>query len=216
MLQHLAGRYFQAGYRSMGRLEGQMQFINRKCAMLYCGNWLINEMRNVMPEDFELSCFPVPAVIGVDGTPRGNPDVHNSIWGGQTILFADAPHPADGADLVRFWFSRENMRRFSRATKMITPIRGGTDESDFTPTQKDLMDIIRTTRGTFTDRCLSLYPKWVGLHFNPALEQLLEGTLTPEAFGALLEETIETDVRRNPNVYKPPPLILESECENNK
>ena len=203
MVQFLAQNYFQTGWQAMGRLEGQLQFINRRCALLICGTWLTNEIREVIPYDFELSFFPVPTIQ--EGI--GEKTVHNSIWGGSTVIMKESNHPERGADILRFWISRKTMRHFSAETQSFSSIKDGTDINRLSAVEKQIFKVIQATTGTFTDRLLGLYPTWMSVYFNPSLINVLEGKMSVNDFGHFLEKTVKEKVKDNKNIYKPPPII---------
>ncbi|NJL71612.1 MAG: extracellular solute-binding protein [Candidatus Competibacteraceae bacterium] len=64
LLQRMSTQYFEKGALAMTHTESQLQFVNNKAAMIFCGLWLYNEMKQNTPPDFEMRCFNLPAVDG--------------------------------------------------------------------------------------------------------------------------------------------------------
>jgi len=70
LTQEMATKYFEPGALAMTHTESQMEWVNGRAAMVFCGLWLKNEMKNALPNQFEMACFPVPMVEGGAGDPR--------------------------------------------------------------------------------------------------------------------------------------------------
>jgi N-acetylglucosamine transport system substrate-binding protein len=61
--------YFQTGCLGMSHTEAQMEFLQGRAAMVWCGTWFTSEMRDVIPKGFRYSCFGPPGVPGGKGDP---------------------------------------------------------------------------------------------------------------------------------------------------
>ena len=57
LMQKMAVPYFQSGALAMTHTESQMEWVNGRAAMVFCGLWLKNEMKNALPNGFEMGCF---------------------------------------------------------------------------------------------------------------------------------------------------------------
>src|SRR5690606_15447184 len=71
LMQDMAVDHFQRGAMAMNHTESQLQFVNNSAAMIFCGTWLENEMKDSIGPGFELRCFDIPAVEN----GKGNPDL---------------------------------------------------------------------------------------------------------------------------------------------
>src|SRR5207253_696111 len=83
-------------------------WVNGRAAMIFCGLWLKNEMKNAIPPGFEMSCFAVPSVEG------GKGDL-GSVYGGGAenfFVFSDAKHPKEALDFLKFMISAESARSY--------------------------------------------------------------------------------------------------------
>ncbi len=67
LLRELRDRKFiMSGYEGSNWPSAQMQWIQGKCGMFLCGTWIPKEMKEKMPDGFEMGFFPFPSVDGCD------------------------------------------------------------------------------------------------------------------------------------------------------
>lgn len=199
LLQDLARRFFQPGALAMTHTESQLQFVNGRAAMVFCGVWLENEMRASIPPGFELRAFNVP------GTPggRGNPSV---IFGeGTEFLFvpAGAAHPEEATAFCRFMVSPARAASLATEIGVISPLRGATPRNAVSPALSSVLDIVDQADGIFALRHRTLLPRWNNRVMIPQLGALVEGRVTPEAFCTAMEAGVRT-MAADPDVIIPP------------
>lgn len=203
LLQEMAAKYFQRGAMAMTHTESQLQFVNNKAAMIFCGVWLENEQKDTIPPGFELRCFNVPAVEG----GKGNPKMFNGL--GMEFIFM----PTEGrnsdiaADFTRFMVSPLNAPDMGESIGVISPIQGGSPRSAISPALQSVLDMlddanINGAPGTFNSRVDTLLLEWQQQVMVPALGALLEGSITPEEFGKRMDDGI-TRVHANPDIIIP-------------
>ena len=96
-MQDFAKKYLQRGAMAMTHTESQLQFVQGNAAMIFCGLWLENEMKNSTPPDAELRAFTLPAFEGCKGNPR--------LFHGQGMEYLFVPRDAKNADIA-FEFAR--------------------------------------------------------------------------------------------------------------
>lgn len=200
LLQQLAVNYFEPGALAMSHTESQLEWVNGRAAMVFCGLWLEHEMANAIPPGFEMACFRVPAVEGGSGDPR-------AIYAGGAenfMVFAEAKHPALGLDFLRYMTSLPCARTYVMQLETLSPVKGSTDGVEVTPGLRSAVAIVNASDRIFSDRLTGLYLEWNDTVVHDALADLVAGRTTPEAFGRRLEAGMEA-VRENPDIYKPPP-----------
>ncbi|MCL4691844.1 MAG: extracellular solute-binding protein [Candidatus Hydrogenedentes bacterium] len=203
LLQEMAAKYFQKGAMAMTHTESQLQFVNNKAAMIFCGVWLENEQKDTIPPGFELRCFNVPAVEG----GKGNPQMFNGL--GMEFIFmpAEGQHSDIAADFTRYLVSPLNAPDMGESIGVISPIRGGTPRSAVSPALQSVLDMmdeasINGAPGIFSCRLDTLLLEWHQQVMVPALGALLEGSITPEEFGKRMDDGI-TRVHANPDIIIP-------------
>ncbi|HXG23738.1 MAG TPA: extracellular solute-binding protein, partial [Chthonomonadales bacterium] len=201
LVQEMAQKYFQPGAMAMTHTESQMEFVNRRTAMVFCGLWLHNEMKNAIPNDFEMDCFAVPMVEGGKGD-------HRAVLGGggeHFFVFADARHPKTGTDFLKFMVSKESGRTYIETLNSLPPVRGSAEGAKVAPELRTALQIMEGSSRICSDRLTSLYLE-LGKKILPAeLAELMRGSTTPQEFARRLEAAAEA-IRRNPDIYKPPAM----------
>ena len=202
MMQELAQKHFQQGALAMTHTESQMEWVNGRAAMVFCGLWLKNEMKKALPPDFEMDCFAVPPIEGGRGDPK-------AVYGGggeSFFVFKDAKNPREAADFLRFMVSEQNALSFMQQIESLTTVKLSEDVISLIP--KDLkapVEIMLKSTRSFSDRLTSLFPAYGKGVMEPTLNELVSGKITPEEACKRLEAGLEA-IRSNPDIYKPPAM----------
>lgn len=208
IVQHLARAYFDEHCLSMSHTEAQLTFCNRKAAMVPCGMWLENEMRDSLPEDFELRMFTLPPIEG----GRGYPGALFVIGGEDFWLFKASQHPDIAADFLRTAMSRPHLREFLRQVGNPVTLTGVNETVDVSPAIRSALDVVESSTFDYRDRLSDMFPTWYIEVQTPAMQQLLSGGITPEEFGKRLEAGIRA-VCNDAEVYKPAPVDWRAQLE---
>lgn len=198
MTQEMALRYFEPGAMAMTHTESQMEFVNGRAAMVWCGLWLKNEMKAAIPPGFEMACFAVPAV------KDGQGDAHAVYGGGgeNFFVFANARHPREAADFLKYMLSIESAQAYTLRLDTLSPVANAEKNIPISPELQSAVAVMQGSSRIFQDRLGSLYLEFSTVDLVDALAGLVSGRITPEEFGKKLEAGIEK-VRRNPDIYKP-------------
>lgn len=199
LLQDMALDHFQKGAMAMTHTESQLQFVNDQAALIWCGVWLENEMKNSTPPDFEMRCFNMPPVQ--DG--KGNPALVNGSGGEFLHIPADARYPEQALDFCRYLVSLENAPDMGASIGVISPLRGGTPREAVTPALESVLDILDQTPGIFNVRLTSLLLEWNNQVLQPNLTALLRGEITPGQLCRVLDEGMAA-ARNDPDITIPP------------
>jgi N-acetylglucosamine transport system substrate-binding protein len=206
--QDFARKYFQEGSLAMSHTEAQMEFCNRRAAMIPCGIWLENEMRNAFPAGFRLSCFTVPPIEGGKGTAKAV-----CAAGGQAFfVYRQGGAPEEAAELLKFMLSKESAREWVKNVSTVSSISGATLREEISPGLAEALDMIEGSEYTFDNRLYDLFPTWRAEVWLPDLDNLFAGRVTPEGFAKEAEDGMER-VRSNSAIYKPPPRPLPKGAE---
>lgn len=203
LLQEMGAKYFQKGAMAMTHTESQLQFVNNKAAMIFCGVWLENEQKDTIPPGFELRCFNVPAVEG----GKGNPKMFNGLGTEFIFMPAEGRNSEFAADFTRFMVSPLNAPDMGESIGVISPIQGGSPRSAVSPALQSVLDMmdnanINGAPGIFNVRLDTLLLEWTQQVMIPALSALLEGSITPEEFGKRMDDGI-TRAREDPDIIIP-------------
>lgn len=198
LTRELAANYLQRGAMAMTHTESQLQFVNNRAALIFCGIWLENEMKESIPPGFELRCFNLPSVAG----GRGNPAL--ILGQGMEYLFVptDARHPEEAFEFARYLVSPGNAPDMGASIGVISPLAHGTPRESVTPALQSVLDLIESSEGIFNVRLRALLPEWTAQVMNTAIRGLLGGKLTSEAFARMLDEGVAS-ARADPDVIVP-------------
>lgn len=201
LLQEMSTRYFEPGAMAMTHTESQLEWVNGRAAMVFCGLWLENEMKNAIPPGFEMACFPVPMVEG----GKGDPQAIYAGGGENFVVFRGAKHPREALDFLKYMVSLECARTYTQQLDTLAPVKGSAKGIPISPALQSAVDVLNGSTRLYSERLSGLYLEFAKNAEPDALADLLAGKCTPEQFGARLEAALE-QVRRNPEIYKPPPM----------
>ncbi len=199
LMQSMAKRWFQPGALAMTHTESQLEWVNGRAAMVFCGLWLKNEMKAALPPEFEMSCFAVPMVDGGKGDP-------GAVYGGggeNFVVFKDARNPALAADFLKFLLSMEPAQAYVGRLDTLSPVKDCFRGVAISSALQGAVDIVTRSSRLYSDRLGQLYLEFSRTVLQQGQADLLSGKSTPEQFAQRLEAGAEA-VRRNAEIYKPP------------
>jgi N-acetylglucosamine transport system substrate-binding protein len=184
---------------AMTHTESQLQFVNHKTAMVFCGSWLENEMKASIPEDFELAMFRIPAVEGGAGNPRL---IHGS-GGEHFFVSADADFPMEAMEFARNMASPANARSMAETIGSLSPLRDAVEPKGLPSGLQSLIRVLDSSEGVYNDRIGELLLEFYNQDISRGLAALLRGEVTPEEFGAALNAGLQRSLA-SPDVFIPP------------
>ncbi|MDE2127277.1 MAG: extracellular solute-binding protein [Armatimonadetes bacterium] len=199
MMQQMALNYYEPGALAMTHTESQMEWCNGRAAMVFCGLWLENEMKNAIPKGFRMACFKVPPVTGGLGDP-------NAVYAGggeDFVVFREAKHPRLAADFLKFMVSRQSSKSYITQLDTLSPVIGAADGLKLSSALSSAVTVLGHADHLFSDRLSGLYLDWNRNVVSDALGDLVSGHVTPLRFAQRLEAGMQA-VRANPDIYKPP------------
>jgi N-acetylglucosamine transport system substrate-binding protein len=199
MMQDLAKRYFAKNTMAMSHTESQREWTQRRAALVFCGLWLNNEMKDALPNDFEMSCFAVPIVEGA----KGDPHAVYAGGGENFFVFSQAKHPKEGADFLKFMLSMESAKAYTERLDTLSPVKDSYKGAKVSPALQGAIQILEGRSRIFAERLGGLYPSLGRIDMSNLLGQLLKLELTPNEFAQKLEEAAEK-IRKDSEIYKPP------------
>jgi len=179
--------YFQKGAMGMTHTESQVEFFNRKAAMIPCGTWLEAEMTGNIPEDFELRMMSIPVVKeGVDPTIVG---AVVNYW----VVPLESKHPELGAEYLKLLFSLDNAKKWVKEKKSLLPIIGS-DTEGLSSALQSAVKIKNQATTIFIEPFLGWTPWYpsLGKVVDNGMAALLNKEITPEEY----VEQIEAEAQR--------------------
>lgn len=194
VVQRITTRYLLTGWEGMTHTAAQQAFLDRRAAMTISA-WFVSEMRDAIPQDFELGAFNLP--VFADGITDPNTIQAQA---GYYFMFATGDPLRERAtvDFFRFLTSRERTRVFARQLQAPVALRAVQPEDYRNPAMKEIAEMMRRAPATF-DAAPPGSAAFMAL-FNQAMTdaryRLMTGRITPQEFGDQLERAAVNEVAR--------------------
>lgn len=169
--------YFQDHYEGSVWPASQIEWVQSHIAMIPCGTWLVAEMSESTPEDFDMGIFAWPAIEG-EAVPNAE-----EAWGNYWAIMKDAPHKDAAVDFLKFTAQKEY-------DDAMTELGAPSAQVDGQPI-KELADqgtILQNgtvVSGSFGD--LSVYEQYFNNVYNKVITEMMLGDLTAEECIAKLD-----------------------------
>lgn len=201
LVQETALKYFQPGALGMSHTEAQLEFFQGRAAMIFCGSWLQNEMKDNIPDGFELGVFRLPLPPGRWANPHAL-----LVTTAQYFVFSRSRNPARAADFLRYMTGRAG--EFALASGMPVAMRGTRSGIP------DLDALAASATATFGEGQGEGYPA-MQQRLADARFALLSGARKPEEIAQELERqasllrasALEPDSVTVRHVWKPVALL---------
>ncbi|MEU8227295.1 N-acetylglucosamine/diacetylchitobiose ABC transporter substrate-binding protein [Kribbella sp. NPDC048915] len=126
------------GTATYDHIGSQKRLLASKAGMLPCGNWLENEMKGLVPADFALTMFAVPALDSSPALPSG---VHV----GATAPFLvpeKARNKAGGLEYLRALLSADVAAQVTSESSQLTIVRGAADGLETSTALRSARDLL--------------------------------------------------------------------------
>jgi N-acetylglucosamine transport system substrate-binding protein len=127
-----------AGSTEYDHIASQKRFLAGKAGLLPCGNWLENEMQAVVPANFALTTFAVPALDSSPALPRG---VHVAATA-PLLVPAKARNRAGGLEYLRAMLSKDVAAQVSSESNQLTIVRGAADGLEIGTALRSARDLL--------------------------------------------------------------------------
>ncbi len=190
--------FIMEGTEALSHTESQAAWLQGKAAFIPCGTWLENEMKDVIPEGFQMTINAAPGV----GPDDVNPQTAASVSAGEGFIVPTGANPLGGMEYLRLLFSLEGGKTFSELTKSLTVVSGSADGLDLGTAFKSAQEGIAAAEGnTFT----ALYARYVDLDDESKFQfgSLLTGQTNVEDMVATLQDLTD-QLREDDEVEKFP------------
>ena len=195
-IQELFSRgYFQQGCLGMSHTEAQMEFLQGRAAMVWCGTWFSSEMREVIPEGFHYSSFGTPLIAN----GKGDPTVVE-VASEHAFVCAGSKHPELAAEFLKYICTPEVAVKFVKGREALTGIPAANEGAP--ESLRPALELLRRARAFRSPSAKgNPYPSWQ-FAFESALSDLVtrpagseKFLVTPEQFAKKLEQKAE-ELRR--------------------
>jgi N-acetylglucosamine transport system substrate-binding protein len=190
--------YVLEGTEGLSHTESQTFWLEGESAFIPCGGWLENEMKDVIPEGFEMVVRPVPSLTAEDALPF---EATQASAGEDFIVFAQGKNAQGGKEWLRLLFSQEGARFFSEATKSLTAVQGAAEGLELGTAFQSVQDVIAAAgENVFVPRWSGWYAD-LGELSETTFSELMTGQKTTDEIIAELQA--ETDrIRADESIPK--------------
>nr|WP_202886649.1 N-acetylglucosamine/diacetylchitobiose ABC transporter substrate-binding protein [Kribbella sandramycini] len=126
------------GSAKYDHLAAQKRFLAGKAGVLPCGNWLENEMKPLIPENFALTMFGVPPLDGSAALPRGLHVATTAPY----LVAEQAKNKAGGLEYLRAALSKEVAAQVTAEANLLTIVRGAADGLELSTALRSARDLL--------------------------------------------------------------------------
>jgi N-acetylglucosamine transport system substrate-binding protein len=126
------------GTAAYDHIGSQKRFLAGKAGMLPCGNWLENEMKGLVPQDFALTMFAVPPL---DSSPALASGLH--VAATAPFLVPDrARNKAGGLEYLRALLSADVAAQVTSESSQLTIVQGAADGLEMSTALRSARDLL--------------------------------------------------------------------------
>ena len=124
-----------AGFDHIG---SQKRFLASKAGLLPCGNWLENEMKALIPQNFGLTLIAVPALDGSAALGRGLHVAATAPY----LVPEKAKNKAGGLEYLRATLSKDVAAQVTSESNQLTIVRGAADGLEIGTALRSARDLL--------------------------------------------------------------------------
>ena len=175
MSQLATNGYIMPGTEGLTHTESQAEWLQGNAAFIPCGTWLENEMRELIPDGFDMVIKPVP---GPDES-----SYHSLVaWPGEPyIVPVNAANVVGGMEFMRCMLSKANAQFFAKEISAIMPVFGGSEGVELSSALTSALNAAEAANGGFNYLSRGWYSDlWTAV--KNATGELLTNRMSPEQF----------------------------------
>ncbi|HWL15742.1 MAG TPA: extracellular solute-binding protein [Opitutus sp.] len=192
VLQRITQDYTLRGWEGATHTAAQLAFVEGRAAMTVSGSWMLYEMGDKIPREFEIGVMNFPVFL--DGTADPT-----TIQAGADSFFAFATGDAERErltiDFLRFLTSRTRAAAFVRETDSPVAVRG-IPLAAFSPAMRPVAEMIASAREAFNMPQRMMQPPAIRQALVDGRSALMTGKITPQEYGERIEAAAATDRAR--------------------
>ena len=195
LARRITNEFMLTGWEGMTHTSAQLAFLDGRCAMTISGTWMVHEMEGKFPPGFELGAINLP--VFADGIGDSTATQSGSDY---FFVFAsgDPARVRATVDFLRYLTSRERTDSAVRAIDSPVAVKG-VPVDRFSPQMREAGQIVSLARDTYSAPERMLVPPSYAQALNDARQELFNGRITGEQYGARLEAALLADRARAAN-----------------
>lgn len=190
--------YIMPGTEGLTHTESQAEWLKGKAAFIPCGTWLENEMRSLLPPDFNMVMKPVPQAAASTKQPATS---LLGAFGGDFIVPAKSKNPKAAKEICRILLSKQSAQFFAENVSVSMPVKG-IDLSPIKSTAfKSFNEANEAAKGKiFAAKYAGWYSK-LSTEVTNAMGAMLRSEMKPADFMEAAQKAAD-DVAKDPTIKK--------------
>jgi N-acetylglucosamine transport system substrate-binding protein len=192
MYQLAENDYIMAGTEGLNHTESQAEWLKGSAVFLPCGIWLENEMKDMIPDNFNMMIGQAP----------GEGDACQGEGGEPFIVPSMAENTVAGMEYLRCILSKESAKWFASNVSALMPVIGGTEGVELSTGTESASAMAEVCAG-------NVFPgfRYAGWYSDLKLEgdakmgDLLNGRVTPDEYIEAVQAMADK-VKADPEVTK--------------
>ena len=193
--------YIMQGTPGLTHIESQTAWLQKKAAFIPCGSWLENEMKQFIPQGFDMVIAPPPSVTKKD---KMGWESINSYAGEDFIVPSKGKNVAGGKEFMRIMCSKQAAQQFTKLTRTLTIVKGAADGLDISKTDTALKSSLEWLNKGAPRVPSALFGTWYAELNNTvkdAMGSMMTRRSTPQDFVQTVQSKADS-VKSDPNITK--------------
>jgi N-acetylglucosamine transport system substrate-binding protein len=192
MYQLAENDYILAGTEGLNHTESQAEWLKGSAVFIPCGTWLENEMKEMIPEGFNMMIGQAPGEGNACEGGGGEP----------FIVPSKAKNPVAGMEFLRNQISKESAKYFASNISALMPVIGGTEGVELSTGTESASKMAEECVGNvFTGFLYSGWYSDLKLEGDAKMGDMMNGRATPEQFVDAVQAMAD-NVKVDPEVTK--------------
>lgn len=184
--------YIMEGTEGLNHTESQAEWLKGNAAFIPCGIWLENEMKDMIPDGFDMV---------IDQAP-GDGDACRAEGGEPFIVPSKAKNPVAGMEYLRCIISKESSKWFAVNVSAMMPVIGGTEGVTISTGMESAVKMAEVCAGNVFPGMR--YGGWysdLGKEASAQMGEMLTKRITPEQYVETVQAMADK-VKADPEVTK--------------
>lgn len=166
------------GTAGLDHTGAQAEFYKGKAVFIPCGGWLENEMKTILPPDFETTMSILPPFA--DG--KGNPKAAQTGGGEPYIVPEKAKNKMHGMEFLRFLMSKAEAKFFAEKVLSISAVQGGLEGANASTFMKAQVEMANNAAGAVIIQHIGAWYTAMWQELEAQSTNLLTGKIKPPEF----------------------------------
>ncbi len=189
--------YLLPGWEGLDHIQSQNEWLQGRAVFIPVGTWLENEMKDSIPEGFDMVIAPTPSLPG-DKIP------FTGIFAGggePFIVPSQGKNVAGGMEWMRLLFSQEGGRVFAESTRSLTTVAGSGEGLDLGTAFASTQEVIAAAgENTYVTQYQDWYTEF-GDEVKAQLAALLQMQISIEEFQTNVQDAADF-LKDDPSITK--------------